>query len=77
MKNLLERITLNPKDCHGKPAIRKMRYSVENKPELRASGMMIENLLADYPDLEKEDFLECLQNEALLTQLKRINTLAS
>jgi len=77
MENLLERITLNPKVCHGKPTIRNMRYPVENMLELMASGMTIENLLADYPDLEKEDFMACLQYAARLTQLKSIYRLAS
>ena len=77
MKNLLDRITLNPKVCHGKPTIRDMRYPVENQLELMASGMTIENLLADYQDLEKEDFLACLQYAARLTQLKSIYRLAS
>jgi uncharacterized protein (DUF433 family) len=77
MENLLERITLNPKICHGKPTIRNLRYPVENMLELLASGMTMENLLADYPDLEKEDFLACLQYAARLTQLKSIYRLAS
>jgi len=47
----MERITINPKICHGKPTIRNMRYPVENMLELLASGMTMENLLADYPDL--------------------------
>jgi len=54
-----------------------MRYPVENMLELMASGMTIENLLADYQDLEKEDFLACLQYAARLTQLKSIYRLAS
>ena len=77
MEKLLDRITLNPKVCHGKPTIRNMRYPVENMLELMASGMTIENLLADYQDLEKEDFLACLQYAARLTQLKSIYRLAS
>ena len=77
MDNLLERITLNPKVCHGKPTIRNMRYPVENMLELMASGMTIENLLSDYPDLEKEDFMACLQYAARFTQLKSIYRLAS
>ena len=77
MEKLLDRITLNPKVCHGKPTIRDMRYRVENMLELMASGMTIENLLADYQDLEKEDFLACLQYTARLTQLKSIYRLAS
>lgn len=60
MENLLKRIKIDPKICHGKPTIRGLRYPVENMLELLASGMTIEELLLDYPDLEKEDFLACL-----------------
>lgn len=61
MKNLLKRITTKPETCHGKPTIRGLRYPVENLLELMASGMSIEELLEDYPDLEREDFLACLE----------------
>lgn len=60
MKELVKRITIDPEICHGKPTIRGMRYPVENMLELLAAGMTIEELLADYPDLEREDFLACL-----------------
>lgn len=61
MKKLIDRITINPSICHGKPVIRGLRYPVENMLELMASGMSIDELLIDYPDLEKEDFLACIQ----------------
>ncbi|MEO1624554.1 MAG: DUF433 domain-containing protein, partial [Bacteroidota bacterium] len=38
-KQLLERITIDPNVCHGKPCIRGLRYPVENILELLASGM--------------------------------------
>ncbi len=57
MHNNLERITIDSTICHGKPTIRGLRYPVENMLELMASGMSIEELLEDYPDLEWEDFL--------------------
>jgi uncharacterized protein (DUF433 family) len=60
MGNLLDRITLDSDICHGKPTIRGLRYPVESILELLASGMSIEELLEDYPDLEQEDFLACL-----------------
>ena len=56
-EDLLKRITMNPKICHGKPIIRGMRYPVENILELMASGMTNEEILADYEDLEQEDLL--------------------
>jgi len=60
MDKLLSRITIDPNICHGKPIIRGLRYPVENMLELLAAGMTIDELLEDYPDLQKEDFLACL-----------------
>ena len=65
-KQLLDRITIDPNICHGKPAIRGLRYPVETMLELMASGQTIESLLEDYPDLEREDFLACLEFAAKL-----------
>ena len=60
MSDLLKRITINPDICHGKPVIRGLRYPVENMLELLSSGMTIDDILADYPDLEREDLLAVL-----------------
>ena len=76
-QELLKRITIDQDICHGKPTIRGLRYPVDNMLELMASGMTIEELLADYPDLEKEDFLACINYAAKLTQIKSIYRLAS
>ena len=76
-KELIKRITIDPKICHGKPVIRGLRYPVETMLELMASGMTTEELLEDYPDLEKEDFLACLEYAAKLTQVKSIYRFAS
>jgi uncharacterized protein (DUF433 family) len=73
MNNLLSRITVNPNICHGKPTIRGLRYPVQNMLELMASGMTTEELLEDYPDLEKDDFLACLAYAAKLSQVKSIH----
>ena len=53
--NLLERITRNPRICHGKPCIRGLRYPVDSILELLSSGMTAEEILADYEDLEQDD----------------------
>ena len=76
-QELLNRITIDQDICHGKPTIRGLRYPVDNMLELMASGMSMEELLADYPDLEKEDFLACIDYAAKLTRIKSIYTLAS
>lgn len=77
MKTFLNRITIDPQVCHGKPTIRGLRYPVENILELLAAGMSIEELLNDFPDLEREDFLACLEYAAKLVQVKSIHSLAS
>lgn len=77
MESLLQRITIDSDICHGKPTIRGLRYPVENMLELLASGMTIDELLLDYPDLEKDDFLACLEYAAKLTQIKSIYKIAS
>jgi len=55
-----ERITLNPQVCKGKPTIRNMRFTVAQMLELLAGGMSTEEVLNDYPYLEKEDIQACL-----------------
>lgn len=72
MQELSTRITIDPNICHGKPTIRGMRYPVENMLELLASGMNIDDLLKDYPDLVKEDFLACIDYASRLTHIKSI-----
>jgi uncharacterized protein (DUF433 family) len=76
-QELLKRITIDPEICHGKPTIRGLRYPVDNMLELMASGMTIEEILSDYPDLEKEDLLACIDYAAKLTQIKSIFKVAS
>ncbi|MCI0490671.1 MAG: DUF433 domain-containing protein [Blastocatellia bacterium] len=58
--NLMERITIDPEICHGKPTIRGLRYPVETILELLSSGMTTEEILEDYEDLEREDILAAL-----------------
>jgi len=70
--NLSERITTDPEICHGKPTIRGLRYPVETILELLSSGMTIEDILADYEDLEREDILAALDYARRLSQIKRI-----
>jgi len=74
---MTDRITINPDICHGKPCIRGLRYPVENVLEWLASGMSIEEILADYGDLEREDILAALAFAAKLSRIKRIDSLAA
>jgi len=59
--SLLDRITINPDIAHGKPTVRNMRCTVEGLLEYLAGGDSIDDLLTEFPDLEKEDFQACLQ----------------
>ncbi len=52
---LKSRITIDPEICHGKPVIRGLRYPVALIKELLAAGMTVDEILADYSDLERED----------------------
>jgi uncharacterized protein (DUF433 family) len=72
MPTLMERITIDPEICHGKPCIRGLRYPVESLLELLSSGTTIEEILRDYEDLEREDILAALEYAARITQVKRI-----
>jgi uncharacterized protein (DUF433 family) len=51
----LERITVDPSICHGKPTVRGFRYPVESLLELLAYGMKLEEIIEDHPDLERDD----------------------
>ncbi len=57
----LDRITTDPAVCHGQPTIRGLRYTVESVLELLAAGMAVEEVLADSPDLERDDILAALE----------------
>lgn len=71
------RITIDPAICHGKPCIRGLRYPVESVLEWLASGMSIDEILADYEDLHREDILAVLSFAAHLAQVKRVEPLAA
>lgn len=74
---LLDRITIDPDICHGRPTLRGLRYTVEMVLELLSSGMTPEEILADYEDLEQEDILAALAYAARLTRVKRIEPSAA
>ena len=55
--NHLERITINPAQCGGRPCIRGMRIRVKDVLDMLAGGATQEEILADFPDLQREDLL--------------------
>lgn len=66
MKNYLNRITINPDVCNGKPTVRGMRITVRTILEYLAAGESAENILKAYPVLEKEDISAALQYASAL-----------
>ena len=68
----LDRITSNPEICHGQPTVRGLRYPVESLLELLASGMTIDEVIEDHPDLERDDLLAALEFGALASSQRRV-----
>ncbi len=64
---VLTRITLNPEVCNGRPSIRNQKMTVSLLLELLAEGHTPDQIMNDFPFLEKEDFQACLRYAARLT----------
>ena len=69
----LERITQNPAVMGGKPCIRGMRVTVGMIVGQIGAGVSIEELLYDYPCLEREDIMQALRYAAALSQWREIS----
>jgi len=63
-QHLSERITVNPKQCGGRPCIRGMRIRVTDVLDLLASGLTADEILEEMPDLEREDLYAVLEYAA-------------
>ena len=73
----IDRITIDPAVCHGKPVVRGLRYPVANVLEWLAGGMTAEQIVADYPDLTHDDVRAVLAYAARLAQINRVEPLAA
>ena len=62
MVSSMERITINPEQCGGRPCIRGMRIRVIDVLDLLANGLTPEEVLSELPDLEPDDIKACLQS---------------
>ena len=60
-----QRITINPEVCRGRPCIRGMRFPVTTLLGYLAGGMTVEQLLLEFPFLEKEDISKAFAFAAL------------
>jgi uncharacterized protein (DUF433 family) len=56
----MNRITINPAQCGGRPCVRGMRIRVKDVLDMLAGGASEAEILEDYPDLETEDIRACL-----------------
>jgi uncharacterized protein (DUF433 family) len=68
----LDRITSDPVVCHGQPTVRGLRYPAESLLELLSAGMTIDEVLVDYPDLERDDLLAAVEFGALVAGRHRV-----
>jgi uncharacterized protein (DUF433 family) len=64
-RELLERITIEPDQCGGRPCIRGKRIRVTDVLQLLSAGASFEEILADYPFLERDDILAAIEYAAL------------
>jgi uncharacterized protein (DUF433 family) len=66
MAMAMDRITFDDKIMGGRACIRGMRIPVSVILKLLAGGMTQEQVLADYPDLERQDIAQCIEYAAML-----------
>jgi len=64
---LLQRITIEPDKCGGRPCVRGMRIRVVDILQLLSAGASFEEILGDYPFLEREDILAAIEYAAVQT----------
>jgi uncharacterized protein (DUF433 family) len=65
--DLLKRITVEPGKCGGRPCIRGMRIRVTDILQLLSAGAPYEEILEDYPDLQRDDILAAIEYAAHMT----------
>ena len=68
MNPLLQRISIDPNVCFGKPCIRGTRIWVALLLDLLAAGSTLEEILADYPQLQRDDLFAALAYAAEMTR---------
>lgn len=65
---MFERISIDPKVCHGQACIKGTRIPVHQILHMLANGDTIEDLLEEYPSLKREDILACIDYAASLAE---------
>jgi uncharacterized protein (DUF433 family) len=61
MREVADRITVDPAQCGGRPCVRGMRIRVTDVLDLLANGLSAEQVLEELPDLEPDDIAACLR----------------
>jgi uncharacterized protein (DUF433 family) len=67
-EELLQRISIDPNICFGKPCIRGHRIWVSLILDMLSSGMSTQEILNQYPQLEEADILACIAYAAEMTR---------
>ncbi len=65
---MLERISIDPKICHGQACIKGTRIPVHQILHMLANGDTIDDLLEEYPSLKREDILACIDYAATIAE---------
>jgi len=73
MKELLNRISVNPRVCFGKPCVKGTRIWVSLLLDALADGMTIEDLLKEYPHLRREDVLAAMAYGAEMSRERYVD----
>ena len=63
-----ERISINPNICHGQACVKGTRIPVHQVVRMLANGDTVEDVLAEYPSLTREDIMACLDYAAELAE---------
>ncbi len=70
---LLERISIDPQVCFGKPCLRGTRIWVSLVLDLLSAGLSIQEILEEYPQLSREDVLACVAYGAEMSRERFVN----
>ena len=70
--DLLKRISVDPAICHGRPCIRGHRVWVSLVLDFLAAGETIEQVLAEYPGIERDDVLACIAYGAEMSRIRDV-----
>jgi uncharacterized protein (DUF433 family) len=69
---LLQRISIDPMICGGKPCIRGHRIWVSLIVDFLATGSTVDEILADYPQLSEDDIRACLAYASEMTRERTV-----